>query len=114
MSGIFTQRAASILAEVDEFYMGGFAPWYHGTELNADGRTIAVYMDDPQSDERDPEQGTYNLTATQIKKAYTKALHEGYALCCHRGIATDGIGSGCAQDLDITLQIACYGDLVFG
>lgn len=111
--GILTQSAASILEDVDDFYFGGVLPWYHSAELTTDGARVIVRLGDPEADD-EGQTKTYELSAAQIKKAFTAALEKKYSLCCAGEIATEQLGLGCAQDLDIILQTACYGELVFG
>lgn len=112
-TGIFTQSAASILQDVDEFYFGGTLPWYHGSKLTEDGSRVRVTMDDPESDDESRTKD-YELSAAQIKEAFREAKQKGYNLCCAADIESEQLGFGCAQDLDIILQTACYGELVFG
>lgn len=113
-TGIFTQPATSVLEDVDEFYFG-YLPWYHGTELTKDNARVRVTLTDPEEDEGDDETTkVYELTATQIKEAFTTAGSKSYHLCCAEEIRDEQLGLGCAQDLDIILQTACYGELVFG
>lgn len=112
-TGIITQSSASVLHDVDEFYFGGSVPWYHGTELVEDGSRVRVTMSDPESDD-ESETKEYVLSAVQIKDAYLEAKRRGYRLCCAADIESEQLGYGCAQDLDVVLQTACYGELVFG
>ena len=112
-TGIFTQSAASILQDVDEFYFGGALSWYHGTELTKDGSRVRVTLNDPESDD-ESQTKDYELSATRIKEAYHEAKQKGYHLCCAAAIESEQLGFGCVQDLDIILQMACYGELVFG
>ncbi|UKA48166.1 hypothetical protein LFT48_11855 [Arthrobacter sp. FW305-123] len=50
-TGIFTQSAASVLQDVEEFYFGGALPWYHGSKLTEDGLHVSITLDDPESDD---------------------------------------------------------------
>lgn len=111
-TGIFTQSAESVLQDVDEFYFGGALPWFHGTELIPADSKIRVHLDDPEQDEGISK--AYDLTATQIKNAFQAAKLNGYRLCCVDDIQNERLGYGCVQDLDIILQTACYGRLIFG
>lgn len=108
--GLFTQPAASVLEDLDEFYFGGMLDWYHGTSLSDDATTIRVTLEDPDDEDRTK---TYELRAAAIRDAYIEARKAGYDLCCSRDIDEEGLGHGCVQDLAITLQTACYGTLVF-
>jgi len=113
-TGILTQPAASVLEDVDEFFFG-YLPWYHGSVYNADRSRLIVTMTDPDEDEGDNETTkTYELSAQQIKDAFATAKQKRYHLCCEADIADEQLGLGCAQDLDIILQVACYDELVFG
>lgn len=112
-TGIFTQTAASVLEDLDEFYFG-YCPWFHGTKLVEDGTRIQVTMTDPDEDEGDNETTkTYELSAQNIKDAFAAAKQKGYGLCCKTDIEDEQLGLGCAQDLDIILQMACYKELTF-
>lgn len=112
-TGIFTQSAASVLRDVDEFYVGGVLPWFHGTELTDDGSRVRVELADPESDDESRTKA-YELSAAQIKEAFRTTKARGYHLCCVDDIQSEQLGDGCVQDLDIVLQTACYGELVFG
>ncbi|MFF1880252.1 hypothetical protein ACFVVC_02120 [Pseudarthrobacter sp. NPDC058196] len=112
-TGIFTQSADSVLQDVDEFYFGGALPWYHGSKLTEDGSRVLVTLDDPEADD-ESQTKDYELSASQIKEAFRKAKGKGYNLCCTADIESEQLGFGCVQDLDIILQTACYGELVFG
>ena len=63
-TGIFTQSAASVLQDVEEFYFGGALPWYHGSKLTEDGLHVSITLDDPESDDEsktkdyEPNQGS--------------------------------------------------------
>lgn len=111
-TGIFTQPAESILTDVEEFYFGGVVPWFHGAKRNEDGSRVLVTLSDPEGDDLD-ETKEYELSASRIKDAFVTANTQGYHLCCAEDIFTEQLGYGCAQDLDIILQTACYGELVF-
>lgn len=110
-TGIFTQPAASILEDVEDFYFGSL-PWMGRRKIADDGKTIVVRMHDPEEDEGVTK--VYPLTADQIREAFKTAKDKGYHLCCAEDITTEQLGYGCAQDLDIIVQTACYGELVFG
>jgi hypothetical protein len=112
-TGIFTQSAASVLQDVEEFYFGGALPWYHGSKLTEDGSHVIVTMEDPEADD-ESETKDYELSAAQIKEAFREAKQKGYNLCCAADIESEQLGFGCVQDLDIILQTACYRELVFG
>lgn len=113
-TGIFTQPAASVLEDVDEFYFGGVSPWFHGTRLSDDGRFVVVTLTDPDEDDGANETTKeYTLSAGRVKDAFLEAKRLGYHLCCENEIADEQLGYGCAQDLGIVLQTACYGRLVF-
>lgn len=110
MSGIFTQSAPSILDDVVEFYFGGTIPWI--IRRHRDGSRIDITMWNPDGDEiGDPK--VYSLTGGDIKKAYFSAKSSGAYLCCARDIENEGLGYGCAQDLDVVLQTATYGKVIF-
>lgn len=109
MSGITRQSASSILTETEEFYTGGLE-WYHGAAV-VDSE-VQVTLSDPDADDFD-EVIEYHLSAQNIRDAYRKAKDKGYALCCKNDIESEGFGYGCAQDFDIVIQTACYGELVF-
>lgn len=112
-TGIFTQTAASVLEDVEEFYFG-YLPWYHGSKYNEAGDRLIVTMTDPDEDGGDNETTkTYELSAQNIKDAFTAAKQKGYGLCCKTDIEDEQLGLGCAQDLDIILQMACYKELTF-
>ena len=103
MSGITRQSASSILTETEEFYTGGLE-WYHGAVMVEN--EVQVTLSDPDANDFD--------SAQNIRDAYRKAKDKGYALCCKNDIESEGFGYGCAQDFDIVIQTACYGELVFG
>ena len=111
--GIFGQSAASVLEDVDEFFFGGCTPWIEAISLDAPRSRLRVTIWDP-----DAEEGTstrvVELSANQIKEAYQEAKRREYRLCCARTIESDELGAGCAQDLDIVIQTACFGRLVYG
>lgn len=107
MSGITRQSASSILTETEEFYTGGLE-WHHGAAVVEN--EVQVTLSDPDADDFD-EVVEYHLSAQNIRDAYRKA--KGYALCCKNDIESEGFGYGCAQDFDIVIQTACYGELVF-
>lgn len=112
--GIDTQSAASILEDVDDFYFGGCLPWFHGTRISGTGAKVIVTLTDPDEDDGDDETAKdYELSARHIRNAFAKAEKQGYHLCCLDEIVNEQLGCGCAQDLDIILQTACYGELVF-
>lgn len=79
-TGIFTQSAASVLQDVEEFYFGGALPWYHGSKLTEDGSHVIVTMEDPEADD-ESETKDYELSAAQIKEAFREAKQKGYNLC---------------------------------
>lgn len=112
-TGIFTQSAASILEDVDEFYFGGILDWHHGTELTSDGTAVVVTLSDPDADDFEVTVD-YPLSAEKIKQAFTTAKQKRYNLCCRSDIEDEQLGYGCAMDLDVILQTACYGQIVFG
>lgn len=109
-NGIHTQTADELLTEVDEFYFG-YSSWYFGTEHKGD--RLKITLSDPDADDESTTKD-YLVSATQLKNAFTEAKKRGYYLCCERDIVEEGIGFGCAQDLGIIVQTACYGELVFG
>lgn len=112
-TGIFTQTAASVLEDVEEFYFG-YMPWYHGSKYNEAGDRLIVTMTDPDEDDGDNETTKeYTLSAAQFKDAFTAAKAGKFHLCCEQDIAEEQLGLGCAQDLDIILQTACYKDVIF-
>lgn len=113
-TGLFTQPSESILEDVEEFYFG-YLPWFHGSTYNDDRTRVLVTMTDPDQDEGENETTkVYELSAQNIKDAFTAATQKGYGLCCKADITQEQLGYGCAQDLDIILQMACYKELVFG
>lgn len=108
-TGLFTQTAASVLEDLDEFYFG-YCPWFHGTKLVEDGTRIQVTMTDLDEDEGDNEiVKVYELSAQNIKDAFTEAKQGRFHLCCASEIENEQLGYGCAQDLNIIVQTACYG-----
>lgn len=109
-TGIHTQTADELLTQVDEFYFG-YLSWYFGTERKGD--RLEITLSDPDADDESTTK-EYLVSANQLKEAFAKAKERGYHLCCERDIVEEGIGLGCAQDLDIIVQTACYGELVFG
>lgn len=113
-TGIFTQPAASVLADVEEFYTGGVLPWFHGVRFNDDRTGVLVTLSDPDGENLDAETRTYELSASQIKDAFVTAKTQGYHLCCAEDIFAEQLGLGCIQDLDMILQTACYGEPIFG
>lgn len=111
-AGIRTQPAADLLEQVEEFYIG-YLPWHHGAKRKNSG--IVITMTDSELDEDDNEIiKEYTLSAQQLRNAFEAALKKGYYLCCKEEVVEEGIGFGCAQDFDIIIQTACYGELVFG
>lgn len=112
--GIFTQ-AASVLEDVEEFHFG-YLPWLHQISRDdADTSKLLVTMTDPDEDEGDNETTkVYELSAAQIKQAFTTAKEKGCNLCCKSDIEAEQLGYGCAEDLDLILQTACFGEAVFG
>lgn len=111
-AGIRTQPAADLLEQVEEFYIG-YLPWHHGAKRK--GSDIVITMTDSELDEDDNEIiKEYTLSAQQLRDAFETARKKGYYLCCKEDVIKEGIGFGCAQDFDIIIQTACYGELVFG
>lgn len=111
-TGLSTQSDDSVLLDLEEFYFGSLS-WYHGSERDThDPSRTNVTLDDPDEDEGVTK--VYPLTADQIREAFKTAKDKGYHLCYAEDITTEQLGYGCAQDLDIIVQTACYGELVFG
>jgi hypothetical protein len=116
MAGIMTQSAQSILEEVDEFYFGGVIPWYHGTELVSEDGSLRlnVSLTDPE-DDTNAVVVTYGpFSAARMRGSFLALVEQGQPLCCVQDILEEGIGYGCAQDLDLILQHVCYGEIIFG
>lgn len=112
ITGLSAQSDESVLVDVEEFYFGGI-PWHHGSKRDTNDLNITnVILDDPDEDEGVGK--IYPLTAGKIREAFKIASEKGYHLCCAEAITSDQLGYGCAQDLDIILQTACYGEIVFG
>lgn len=109
--GIFRQPARSVLTDLDEFYFG-YLPWLHSRQLNDDRSRITVVMSNPAEDDL-TDTITCELSAADVKNAVTTAMQSGSYLCCLSDIVSDQLGAGCAQDLDIILQTACYGRIAF-
>lgn len=109
-----TQDDHSLLQDIEEFYFGDL-PWFHGASLvQTEPPLLKVTLTDPESDDDSNEETkTYELSAAQVHGAFTKAQEYGYDLCCAEEIVSEQLGYGCAQDLDVILQTACYGELVF-
>lgn len=106
-AGIRTQPADELLEQVDEFYTG-YMPYYYGTDREGD--RVVVHLEDPNTGKT----RKYELSAQQVRDAFTKAIEKNYYLCCKQDIHEEGFGYGCAQDFGIIIQTACYGELVFG
>lgn len=111
-TGIFTQSAESVLEDVE--FIFGYLPWYHGSVYTADRTSLVVTMTDPNEDEGDNESTkNYELSGAKFKDAYATAKMKGYRLCCAGEIDQEQLGLGCAHDLDVILQTACYGEVTF-
>lgn len=101
------QTDDQILKDVDEFYFGGYIPWLHSITREDDA--LIISMDNPSTDEATE----YRVTAPMLRAATDNAYDVAY-MCCKSDIRDDGLGYGCAQDLDAIIQIACFGELVYG
>lgn len=109
-TGIHTQTADELLTDVEEFYFG-YNTWFFGAER--DGDHLVITVSDPDADDESTTK-EYRVNATGLHNAFTEAKKRGYYLCCKEDITQEGLGFGCAQDLEIIVQTACYGELVFG
>lgn len=111
-TGIAHQSDASLIEDLTSFYTGGNISWYGGALVTeSDPASITVRMWDP-----DQEEGVfkdYIITAQQIRDAFDTVREQGY-LCCEHPIAEDQFGYACANDFDVIVQQACYGEVVFG
>ena len=88
-----------------------YTPWWH--ELDQDGHGIRVTVDDPDHPEGSGVTLTRTLTAAQIHEAFT-ALAAASKLCCGGEMRREGYGYGCAEDADLILQHATFGEVVYG
>lgn len=113
-TGIYAQSAGSIREDVLTFYFGGTAPWIVSRETTAEPYPkLKLTLWNPENEDPD-DLKQYEVTSSQIKDAFSEANRRGYHLCCRNDIQNEQLGYGCAQDLDIILQTAAYGRLVFG
>ena len=112
-TGITTQSDDSILEDIEEFYFAGSAPWIRNAQRAIDElpRTLLT-MWDPNAEE-DTTLKSYTVTADEIRAAFVTAQERGYHLCCAADIQSERLGYGCADDLNLILQTAAYGELVF-
>lgn len=115
-TGILRQSAEEILSDVETFYLGPGSPWIDGIQRSpSDPRLLEITMWDPDDvTEGEGDRVTYRVSAGRLKDAFLAAKKNGLALCCERDIADEQLGLGCAADLDIIIQMACYGRLVWG
>lgn len=87
-----------------------FAPWWH--ELSKDGHGIRVVVDDPEHPEGSGVTLTRTLSAAEIHAAFDVLAPT--HLCCGDEMRREGYGYGCAEDEDLILQQATFGEIVYG
>lgn len=80
--------------------------WWHTLEKRGTGAHVVVESPDDWTKEM-----TKDLSAKDIHAAFEAAKPE---LCCEDAMSEDGYGFGCANDADIVLQFAMFGETIFG
>lgn len=99
--------------QITDFVLGMPTYSWFGGISHQDG-VLSIDHDDPNG-----EEGAWALTTKIPDQEFLDALVEAHnrfphAFCCWEDMTTDELGLGCSDDLDIALQFAVYGDIVFG
>lgn len=99
--------------QITDFVIHGYTYSWFGTIYHNDG-VLTIHHDDPENQE-----GEWALTTELTDQEFLSKLgwaHASYpkSFCCWEDMTTDNLGLGCAEDLDIALQYAVYGDIIFG
>lgn len=108
----------TILSDINDFYFGDARPIYlwetelvnMGT-LSSGKKGLAIkFYDEPM------DIMSYPRTSVQSRpdliSAYYKA-HTRDQLCCSETMLEQGVGFGCAHDIDNILQMAIFGEVVY-
>lgn len=83
------------------------SPWVHAIDARDGGWDVV--FDDGMTDAATRR----FLSPEDVVPAIQRGLDEG-VLCCGDALSREELGYGCAQDVDIVLQFALLGELVYG
>ena len=120
---------ATYVEDINNFYWGAHRPPYLwgtqtvrvGSEKNF-SRALLIFWVDPElrgityfeGDQLTESQTNWSvLTEDQLKMAFIEASRH-KRFCCEPAMIEHGVGYGCANDIDILLQIALFEEVRYG
>lgn len=102
---------AEMVEAIDGISIPTYFDWWKDFNHNKRKRSLVVVADSKDEEKTIRIALTYESIAASIS---TVAADPKIYLCCKDDMIGDHLGLGCAQDWDIVLQQAVYGEQVFG
>lgn len=90
------------------FYLRERKPVRIGSDENNTKALLVKYIQEDAEQVR-----TRVFETSHLNAAFINAIDSGY-LCCANDMIRDGVGYGCAHDVDIILQFAIFEKVIYG